>query len=243
MSDIWLNDYENVQRQLNQLAVEINDYAVQQRNNPVMVRKDTPIILRRSLVNISSEISKLQDNLTYGNLRLLEKELLRRRNLVEGLITRKTQLSNTFDSAVNNTALKNELFGPETGKRVWGKPAKETEQTKQYNNQQLYQNQKDVMKEQDEQLDMLSHSLLRQKNMANEMNKELDIHNQLLDDVEIGTEAVTHRLTVTNSKLETLKQNAGSCCMIVVIVLLIIVTIVVLATQEGCKIYYDPNHC
>eukprot|EP01133_Synstelium_polycarpum_P015259 gene15259-18065_t len=150
----------------------VKDFEVQQRSNPALNTKQSAPSIRRSLVNLSTELSRLIDNLTYGNLRITEKESLRRRGLVESLITRKNNLATTFEGANNNTAAKNELIGDATGRRAWGK-SKETEQTQDMNNQQVFDSQKHIMNQQDESLDVLSQSLMRQKNMAHAMNNEL----------------------------------------------------------------------
>ncbi|GAM18412.1 hypothetical protein SAMD00019534_015870, partial [Acytostelium subglobosum LB1] len=249
MSDVWLNEFENASRVLNQLSSEVKDYEVAQRNNPALVQRQTAPNIRRNLVNLSNDLNRLIDTLTYGNLRITEKESLRRRATVEQLITKKNNLASQFEAAANNTSAKyvyitmNDLMGDASGKRAWGKQSKETEYTKDMDNQQLFNKQNQVMDEQDQTLDLLSGSLLRQKNMATAMNSELTNQNLMLDDVESGVTKVSSRLVSTNNKMETLRQNAGSCGLILVIVLLIIVIIILLATDSGCKIYNDPKHC
>ncbi|EAL63245.1 hypothetical protein DDB_G0288439 [Dictyostelium discoideum AX4] len=249
MGDYWLNEHDNIVKLINSLTADIKEYSIQQRNNPGIVQKNTPAKLRNGLVHITNEILRLQDSLTYGNNRnIQEKELLRRKNKVESLISMKNQLNSTLDAAINNTSQKNELMGNNNGvgigysNRQFGKP-KETEATKQFDNQQLFTNQQHIMREQDESLDLLSQSIMRQKNMAHAMSNELDQHNEMLDDVEIGTDAVSMRLRNANRRMETIKQNAGSTCMIVCIVILIILIVVLIATDSGCKIYNDPKHC
>ncbi|KAK5578903.1 hypothetical protein RB653_008578 [Dictyostelium firmibasis] len=248
MGDVWLNEHDNIVKLINSLTADIKEYAIQQRNNPGVVQKNTPTKLRNGLVHITNEILRLQDSLTYGNNRnIQEKELLRRKNKVESLVSMKNQLIATLDAAINNTSQKNELMGNNGGNigysgRQFGKP-KETEVTKQYDNQQLFLNQQHVMREQDESLDLLSQSIMRQKNIAHAMGNELEQHNEMLDDIEIGTDAVSMRLRNANRRMETIKQNAGSTCMIVCIVILIILIVVLVATDSGCKIYNDPNHC
>ncbi|KYQ90677.1 putative syntaxin 8 [Tieghemostelium lacteum] len=240
MGDVWIGDYENVNKSINILSGEIKDYSVQMKINPGGVQRNTPTILRRSLITLTNDIARLHDNLTYGNHRILEKELLRRRNLVEGLTLKKNQLSNEFDKVVNNTSAKIELLGDKISDRKFGR---ETDQTRDLNNHQIYTQQKEIMKTQDQSLDAISSSLKVQLNIANQMSSELEVHNRLLEDVEIGTEAVTHRIKVANSRIETLKQNAGSTCMIVIIIFLILFIIALVATDSGCKIYNSPTHC
>ncbi|EGG21705.1 putative syntaxin 8 [Cavenderia fasciculata] len=242
MGDVWLLEYDNAQKLLNQVATDVKNYEVQMRSNPSMATKNNATGIRRGLVNVTTELSRLMDTLTYGNLRINERELIRRRQLVESLVTAKNNLSAAFERAVNNTSAKDELFGGDSGRRQWGKP-KETEVTKEWNNQQVFDRNNHIMKEQDESLDVLSQSIMRQKVMAEHMNAEVTLHNELLDDVEIGVERVHGRLVNTNDKMEHLTKNAGSTCLIVIIVVLILFIVALLATDSGCKIYNDPNHC
>ncbi|EGC29480.1 hypothetical protein DICPUDRAFT_42819 [Dictyostelium purpureum] len=246
MGDYWINQHEDIVKLLNTLTADIKEFSLQQRNNPGVAPRNSPTALRNNLVYISTEIARLQDSLTYGNLRITEQELLRRKNKVENLVSIKNQLSNTLDSAINNTNSKNALLGGNNNNGrafgQFGKP-RETDQTRQFDNTALYNNQKEIMKQQDESLDLLSNSIMRTKNIAYAMNNELEAHNEILDDIEIGTERTTVRLKNTNSKMEVIKQNAGSTCMIVTIVILIIIIVILIATDSGCKIYNDPKHC
>ncbi|EFA80454.1 putative syntaxin 8 [Heterostelium album PN500] len=232
MGDSWEYEYDNASRQLQQLVTEVKSFEVQQRNNPGAVQKQTAPNIRRALSNLSNDLARLKDALVYGNLRITDKEKMRRNAMVEQLGTQKNNLTNQFENAANNNFARNELMGDASSKRAWGKQAKDNEFTQNFNNQQLFNQNNTVMQEHDQALDLLSNSLMRQKNMASAMNTELEIHNQLLDDVEIGVDRTTSRIQHTNSKMNILKENASSCGMIICIVLLIIFIIVLLATGE-----------
>ncbi|GAM26075.1 hypothetical protein SAMD00019534_092500 [Acytostelium subglobosum LB1] len=210
-------------------------------NNPPQALRQAPNI-RRELVKISNDLSRLLDGLTYSNVRITERETMRRRQIVEQLVTKKNNLASSFEAASTNSnnQARNELIGSSSGKRAWGK---DTEQTQGMSNQQIFDQNNQAMNDQDVALDLLSGSLMKQKVLATTMNTEITKQNLMLDDIEVGVDRTTTNLSQTTSTMDTLRRNASSCGLIMCIVLLIIVIIVLLATDSGCKIYNDPKHC
>ena len=84
-------------------------------------------------------------------------------------------------SATASTASAEPLFrGMSAGRRVLGAPAKETEKTRELDNEGVLQLQKQVMQEQDEDVADLTKAVRRMREMGVQINEEVVLQNQLL---------------------------------------------------------------
>ncbi|KAJ1972077.1 hypothetical protein H4R35_004875 [Dimargaris xerosporica] len=94
-------------------------------------------------------------------------------------------------------------------------------------NVQLVQLQQRIVEEQDRNLDALSQSVRRQRELGISMHNELDTHIQLLDETDQAADRTAGRLNFAQRRLHDFEQSAQrtrSCyCTLVLIVLLIIV--------------------
>lgn len=97
-------------------------------------------------------------------------------------------------------------------------------------NQQIHTYHKQVLQDQDEQLDTLGHSIGRQRMLGIQMGNELDEHNELLDDVERGVDRHSNTLGGAQKRLGHIARKSREnwnwitiTILIVVLVLLIII--------------------
>ncbi|KAK4494685.1 hypothetical protein PRZ48_014041 [Zasmidium cellare] len=97
-------------------------------------------------------------------------------------------------------------------------------------NQQIHTYHKQVLQDQDEQLDTLSQSIGRQRMLGIQMGNELDEHNELLDDVERGVDRHSNTLTGAQKRLGHIARKSKEnwnwitiTILIIVLVLLIII--------------------
>lgn len=68
--------------------------------------------------------------------------------------------------------------------------------------------------DQDERLNLLSHSIGRQNHLSVQIGDELDIHHELLEDTEAGMDRTAARLNRARRSLDTVADNAkqhGEC--------------------------------
>jgi syntaxin 8 len=100
----------------------------------------------------------------------------------------------------------------------------------QLDNQQIHAYHKQVLRDQDDQLDTLGQSLGRQRVLGIQMGNELDEQNELLDDVERGVDRHTTTLDRARRRLGTVARKSKDNwswltigILIVILVLLIVV--------------------
>eukprot|EP00050_Salpingoeca_kvevrii_P016671 m.57516 g.57516 ORF g.57516 m.57516 type:complete len:129 (+) comp7086_c0_seq2:1135-1521(+) len=89
--------------------------------------------------------------------------------------------------------------------------------------------QEQIMREQDQGLDMLSQSLRRQMQLGLDINDELTTQNEMLEDLDDGMDNTHRRLVRETQHVVTVTEKAKSGCMFCTIVLLILAIIIIAA--------------
>ncbi|PNS20080.1 Vacuolar morphoproteinsis protein 7 [Sphaceloma murrayae] len=149
-----------------------------------------------------------------GEVRRRRDMLAAARKEVEGLETQLRSLASSslgagaeMASAVASQADKKGLWegtsagpGRKTG-RVLGGPAKETERTRELDNRQVLQLQKDVMEEQEQDVLEIGKAVSRMKEMGILINEELVVQNQMLGLVEADVDRVQSKLDVGKKRI------------------------------------------
>lgn len=241
--DPWLNEHERLTQLASEVSANIKDYHNSARNNTSVNNTKLTATIRGRLVTLTSDIARLSDQLP--RLQITERERNRRKDMIFNLSSRKDQLSDLMSKPVDQVTSSG-TAGPTTGKRAWGQPQEkpqDTEFTRNLDNAQLLQLQKDQMGQQDEHLDLLSNSIVKTKEIAVTINTELDVHTRLLDDLADKTNRVNYGIEKEREHIKKVSESAKVCGMWICIVVLIIIIIAFAATDWGCKIHYDPNRC
>ena len=97
------------------------------------------------------------------------------------------------------------LAGAAPKGRVLGGPAKETPETLQLSNEDLLQQQKDQISEQDKLLDDLLPILRRQRELGESIAKEVEEQSEVLDEIEGGVDAVERKMRRGRKQMDKLK--------------------------------------
>lgn len=83
-----------------------------------------------------------------------------------------------------------------------------------------------MMAHQDEELDVLSHHVVRIGELGREMGQELDSQGQLLDELGVEMEGTQTRLAAAQKKVQYVLEKAGSKGQFIIILILIVVLVV-----------------
>jgi regulator of vacuolar morphogenesis len=92
-----------------------------------------------------------------------------------------------------------------SSRRVLGAPAKETERTRELDNQGVLQLQQQIMKEQDTNVEDLAVVVRRMKEMGVAINEELIEQAQLLDVVDQDVDRVGGKIDVAKKRIKKIK--------------------------------------
>jgi len=243
--DSWLLEYDRINQYANEVSADIKNYHSTQRSDPNSTKLGA--VARRKLVQLTTDIAKLDDQVGVGGPKTTEKELERRKQLVIGLGNRKDQLAQLMsDGGISVGGADRLDSGPKQGSRAWGKtaaPPQETEITKDLDNGGLLRYQQAQMGEQDSLLDHLGNSISKQKEIALTISTELEGQNEILDDLHGHVERTDSRLRSTTRKVEDVQAQSSDKCMWVFIVLLLLLFIGVMATNQGCMFIKNQERC
>ena len=95
-------------------------------------------------------------------------------------------------------------------------------------NQQIHEYHKNVIQEQDEQLDRLGDSIGRQRELSIQIGDELDDHIQMLDEVEVHMDRQSSKMGKARKSLGNVARKAKDNKQITIILVLIIVLVLLI---------------
>ena len=92
-----------------------------------------------------------------------------------------------------------------------------------------HQRKEQVLAEQDRGLDALHEVIMRQKQLAGNIQTEASAHNDLLDDIDEGLDRTTQRLVSTTENVRTVSRSDSVWKYWLIIFLLLVVMIIIIA--------------
>lgn len=224
----WLDLHREMKGALHEARV-----ALGRRDNATenSVRVEAGAQAKRALVKAGGLVAALGDGLRTlkEGGRLGEGELRRRRDLVAAARVERDGLDKLSSSlAVGpggaggggggdggvpaSSSDKAALMGgwnggpsaPRPGGRVLGAPLPETERTRELDNEGVLQLQRDVMSEQDAEVEALAQIVRRQKEMGLAINDEVNRHIDMLDRLNEDVDVVGRKLRVAKDRVKRL---------------------------------------
>ncbi|XP_074703707.1 syntaxin-8 isoform X7 [Strix aluco] len=173
------------------------------------------VIIRSSLQNLKEKIDQLKDLLlrAVSTHQITQMEGDRRQNLVDDLLTRQKQLQASYkNEGTEPDVIRSSLM---TGgiKRGVTNPwlLEESEETRGLGFDDLRQQQRRIIEEQDAGLDALSSIISRQKQMGQEIGNELDEQNEIIDDLTNLVENTDDKLRNQTRHVKMVDKKSTSC--------------------------------
>jgi SYP5 family syntaxin len=115
--------------------------------------------------------------------------------------------------------------------------AEESYESQQMTNQQLHAQQRAALSEQDSKLDGILDGVSRLKVMSSDINAELDLHANLLDELDTAVDATDARLQRNTKRIEIVQEKSGGCCGMIIMVILLVLIVILLVTNWACHIF------
>lgn len=169
---------------------------------------------KKALVKAGSLLTVLGDGLRVmkDTKRLGEGEIRRRKDLLAAARVEREDLDKlsatvsaaakavqkSMPSATDKAALIGN--GPKGRGRVLGAPLPETGRTRELDNQGVVQLQRQMMKEQDEDVEELAKIIRRQREMAEAINREVEVQTEMLDEVNNQADIVSGKVHVAKNR-------------------------------------------
>ncbi|XAR56747.1 hypothetical protein NMG60_11037332 [Bertholletia excelsa] len=220
-ADSWIREYNEAVKladDINGMISERSSFPTSgpdaQRHSSAIRRKIT--ILGTRLDSLESLLSKLP-----GKQPLTQKEMNRRKDMLTNLRSKANQMASTLN--MSNFANRDSLLGPEI------KPADAMSRASGLDNYGVVGLQRQIMKEQDEDLEKLEETVVSTKHIALAVNEELGLHTRLIDDLDQHVDVTDSRLKRVQRNLAILnKRTKGGCsCMCLLLSVVGIVILIV----------------
>lgn len=214
MADSWTREFQEAAR----LAEDVDGRIAEKNGLPPHSSEGIRIasVARRKLAVLNNKIDRLESLLQSG---LNEKELSRRQSMLVDIRQKSKQMAAALSSAQASRASLME----------GGIAPVETSRTQGMDNSGLVKLQRQIMKEQDQDLESLERTVLSTKHIALAVNEELDLHTRLLDDMDQSADVTNNRLLAAQKRLGFLNRNPGQgWSLLTMIILMVVVAVLVL---------------
>ncbi|XP_071736589.1 syntaxin-52-like [Rutidosis leptorrhynchoides] len=220
-ADPWTREYSEASKLADDITGMISDMSSvglgpeAQRHSSAIRRKIT--ILGTRLDTLQSLLTKLP-----AKQPLTEKEMNRRRDTLNNLRTKVTQMANTLN--MSSFGNRDSLLGPDI------KPPDAMSRIAGLDNSGIVGLQRQVMREQDEGLEKLEETVISTKHIALAVNEELDLHTRLIDDLDEHVDVTDSRLKRVQKNLAILnKRTKGGCSFLCLLLSVIGILVLVVA--------------
>eukprot|EP00850_Spirogloea_muscicola_P007045 SM000034S12799 [mRNA] locus=s34:796994:798862:+ [translate_table: standard] len=240
-ADTWLAEFGEAMRLTDDVAAKL-----QERGAAVHGGEDPSRLVaaaRRKLAMLATRADRLEALLADGGERVglvvnaahrlvcawgwlamagrrSEKEVYRRQDMLLGIRYRAKQMAavlNTQQPSNRKDLLERDGEKPNI--------VLETDQTAELENSGIIHLQKRIMKDQDEELAGLESTVSSTKHIALAVNEELDLHSQLLDDLDRDVESTNARVAVAQRKLAVISKRSSRSCTFATMCLLLLAII------------------
>eukprot|EP00035_Acanthoeca_spectabilis_P020098 m.431140 g.431140 ORF g.431140 m.431140 type:complete len:241 (+) comp17262_c0_seq1:50-772(+) len=230
--DRWLGEYERACSKADEAQAAINERDRLTRSGQNAAKVTSQI--RRLLNELQLSVRGLEDavNQAGNEYHITDAEFSRRQNLVATLKGRWDELQSGYGrdgrAGGNSGATgfeRNQLFGVQESGDDRQRYREEGDATRGLDNHGMLERQQQIMRDQDQGLDILQASIARQKNMGLAIGNELDDQNDMLDELGDAMDNTDARLTRETQHVIKVTENAksgGMCCCIVLLVIAII---------------------
>lgn len=228
----WLDLCERTHRDVNQLSADVS-----QKNKGAQIMSSfQKRKYNTKLNNYQNKIKRLETELNKHAQRTLGAgEVRRRQDLINDIKRIQHYVEGALSDEARARAITNHLHGDKNR-------YKENERTEGRNQSQLLQQQEDQYSNQDAKLDMLLDGVTNLKAISNDVGKEINLHANLLDDIDDRMDSNDARLAASTHNVEQLEEQTTSCWTYLLIVFLFIVIIFLAFTNQAC-IVFNPSRC
>lgn len=212
MADTWTREFQEAGR----LAEDIEGRVAEKNELPPHSSEGVRIAsaARRKLAMLNNKADRLESLLQGRGVD--EKELSRRQSMLADLRSKAKQMSSSLSSAqATRTSLMDGGVAPV-----------ETSRTKGMDNSGLVNLQRQIMQEQDQDLESLEHTVLSTKHIALAVNEELDLHTRLLDDMDQTADVTNNKLLAAQRRLGFLNKNLGQGWSLATMILLMVIVVI-----------------
>ncbi|XP_028766743.1 syntaxin-52 [Neltuma alba] len=219
-SDPWVRQYNEASKLAEEVKGMISAKSGLPPSGPETQRHLSAA--RRKVTILRTKVEILQSLLTTlpGTQSITGKEMNRRQDLLTNISSKANEMAATLN--MSGLANRDGLLGPDKKSEEVMKKAASLD------NHGLVGFQRQIIKEQDDELEKLEETVTSTKHIALAVNEELNLHTRLLDDLDEHVDTTNSRLQMAQRRLAVLsKGTKGGCSCMILLVLVIVIMIIV----------------
>ena len=219
---IWLDHYRDLKSQLHDARLHLTrrDQAptAQAQHEASAQAKKFLVRAGTMLQALDAGLANLASASSWGTPRLSEAELRRRRDLVSNAKREKEGLETLLSAMVAKSAVDKTVADKSESTALLGGPAaaagkpvvaasrgrvlgKETDRTRALDNQGVVQLQKQMMREQDEDVMVLARAVARQRELGEQIQEELVVQNEMLGMLDEDATRVQGKMDIARKRI------------------------------------------
>ncbi|KAJ8494256.1 hypothetical protein OPV22_015977 [Ensete ventricosum] len=224
-SDTWIREFNEASKLAEDIGTMISERSSLPASGPDIQRHLTAI--RRKITILRTRLESLESILlTLPSMQPIKgKELHKRQDMLSNLKSKANQMASALN--MSNFANRTDLLGENK------KSTDVINRTAGLDNYGVVGLQRQIMKEQDEDLEKLEETVISTKHIALTVNEELDLHTGLIDDLDQHVDLTDSRLQRVQKRLAILnKRTKGGCscqCLLLSVVAIVVLAVVVWA--------------
>ncbi|CAL9112587.1 SNARE domain [Musa troglodytarum] len=224
-SDAWIREFNEASKLAEDIGAMISERSSLPASGPDIQRHLTAI--RRKITILRTRLESLESILlTLPSMQTIkDKELHKRQDMLSNLKSKANQMASILN--MSNFANRTDLLGENK------KSTDVINRTAGLDNYGVVGLQRQIMKEQDEDLEKLEETVISTKHIALTVNEELDLHTGLIDDLDQHVDLTDSRLQRVQKRLAILnKRTKGGCssqCLFLSVVAIFVLAVIVWA--------------
>ncbi|OAX83856.1 hypothetical protein ACJ72_01786 [Emergomyces africanus] len=209
----WLDCYRDAKSQLHDARLHLtrrDQATTPQKQHECSAQAKSSLVRAGTLMTgLDNGLKNLGDSSAWGGDKLGSGELRRRKDLLSSVRKEKDGLESLLNAMTAKTKLDNAVASAQDKEALVGAPkprpgrvlGKETDQTRELDNQGVLQLQQQVMENQDLSLEDLRKVIARQKELGVAIHNELEIQNEMLKMVDEDAERVNRKVQIGKKRI------------------------------------------
>ncbi|XP_044759467.1 syntaxin-8 [Coccinella septempunctata] len=217
--DPWLLEHETCEKLYREIMEQLTQRQRQPRTSDKFSQLSATIRLR--LKQYNNEVEQLLQKIGFGG-NLTSAELERRNRQVEVLKSKGLQMQKLFDDQLThkNNEERQSLFGATSSMF-------DDDDFRRDTVSDIRNTQQKMIGEQERGLESLYQIISRQKNIAQTISNEVDLHNDILDDLDTQMERTNTRVRTETQNIGVIDRKDNTCGYWIVIILLFVSIVLV----------------
>eukprot|EP00455_Lapot_gusevi_P021116 TRINITY_DN2220_c0_g1_i10.p1 TRINITY_DN2220_c0_g1~~TRINITY_DN2220_c0_g1_i10.p1 ORF type:complete len:237 (+),score=60.02 TRINITY_DN2220_c0_g1_i10:110-820(+) len=217
----WVQLYEHCSSIAREVEADLREKDRAKGGNTAKLQRQ----IRQKMSQLTEDVDKLDRALSKMERKPMDYKI------GEGEANRRRGILTQLKSTVKN--LERQVTGGNSGpayEEDSRKPRKyeETDRTRDVSNQQLLAQQQQVLEAQDRQLDDILHGVKRLNHLGQDINAELDLHHNLLAEIDHGVDVTQAKIQANTKRVEQVEEQSGGCLGMCIIFFLIGVILLLL---------------